>query len=245
MQCRIFYYICTVITNNQVKTIRSLATRKGRKATGWFIAEGPKIVGDLQAEGFTPVALYEDPDDVRRISQLQHPQGVVGVFEIPTMGVEAEAVALDALTLVLDGVQDPGNLGTIIRVADWFGVKTIWCSPDTADCWNPKVVQATMGSIARVHIRYASLQPLLTRLPKDFPIYTTQLDGKNLYNEPISNCGVIVMGNEGKGVTQEVKRLATQHLLIPNYPKGKSTAESLNVAIATAIVLGEFRRRMI
>lgn len=234
-----------MITNNQVKTIRSLATRKGRKSTGWFLAEGPKVVGDLQAEGFIPVAIYKDLDDVKRVSQLQHPQGIVGVFEIPKVKGEIEGIDQDALTLVLDGVQDPGNLGTIIRLADWFGVKTIWCSPDTADCWNPKVVQATMGSIARVHIYYAPLKPLLTDLPTDCPIFTTQLDGDNLYNAQLADRGVIVMGNEGNGVTPEVRQMATKHLLIPSFPMGSTTAESLNVAIATAIVLGEFRRRML
>lgn len=232
-----------MITNNQVKTIRSLATRKGRKATGWFMAEGPKLVGDLQAEGFTPIALFDSYDDVRRISQLQHPQGVVGIFEIPTFAGRDGGIDSKALTLVLDGVQDPGNLGTIIRVADWFGIKDIWCSPETADCWNPKVLQATMGSIARVRIHYAPLAPLITDLPQNCPIYATQLDGSNIYDTHLATHGVIVMGNEGNGVTNEVRQLATHHLLIPSYPTGRATAESLNVAIATAIVLGEFRRQ--
>ena len=213
-----------MITNNQVKIIRSLSTRKGRKTTGWFMAEGPKVVGDLQAAGFRPVAIYDEMEDVRRISQLQHPQGVVGVFEIPAGPRDGAGIDPSELTLVLDGVQDPGNLGTIIRVADWFGVGAIWCSPDTADCWNPKVVQATMGSIARVVIHYAPLVPLIDALDKDH--------------------GVIVMGNEGNGVTEEVRQRATRPLLIPNFPQGRTTAESLNVAIATALVLGEFRRRM-
>lgn len=234
-----------MITNNQVKTIRSLATRKGRKATGWFMAEGPKVVGDLQAAGFKPVALFDSNDDVRRISQLQHPQGIVGIFEIPA--TEEGNVGIDPkqLTLVLDGVQDPGNLGTIIRVADWFGIQDIWCSPETADCWNPKVLQATMGSIAHVRIHYAPLVPIITRLPKECPIYVTQLDGDNIYEASLTSNGVIVMGNEGNGVTKEIRRLATYHLLIPSYPQGRTTAESLNVAIATAIVLGEFRRKIL
>ena len=145
------------------------------------MAEGPKVVGDLQAAGFRPVAIYDEMEDVRRISQLQHPQGVVGVFEIPTGPRDGAGIDPSELTLVLDGVQDPGNLGTINRVADWFGVGAIWCSPDTADCWNPKVVQATMGSIARVAIHYAPLVPLIDALDKDCPVYTTQLDGENIY----------------------------------------------------------------
>lgn len=233
-----------MITNNQVKIIRSLSTRKGRKTTGWFMAEGPKVVGDLQAADFRPVAIYDEMEDVRRISQLQHPQGVVGVFEIPAGPRDGAGIDPSELTLVLDGVQDPGNLGTIIRVADWFGVGAIWCSPDTADCWNPKVVQATMGSIARVTIHYAPLVPLIDALDKDCPVYTTQLDGENIYETTLKPHGVIVMGNEGNGVTEEVRQRATRPLLIPNFPQGRTTAESLNVAIATALVLGEFRRRM-
>lgn len=208
------------------------------------MAEGPKVVGDLQAAGFRPVAIYDEMEDVRRISQLQHPQGVVGVFEIPAGARDGAGIDPSELTLVLDGVQDPGNLGTIIRVADWFGVDAIWCSPDTADCWNPKVVQATMGSIARVAIHYAPLVPLIDTLDKDCPVYTTQLDGENIYETTLKPHGVIVMGNEGNGVTEEVRRRATRPLLIPNFPQGRTTAESLNVAIATALVLGEFRRRM-
>lgn len=241
----IFYYICTVITKKQIKTIRSLSTSKGRKKTGWFMAEGPKIVGDLLNEGFNPMAIFDDVEDVNRISNLQHPQGVVGIFDIPDFGEEANSIDPKALTIVLDGIQDPGNLGTIIRVADWFGVNTICCSPDTVDCWSPKVVQATMGSIARVHIYYAPLVQSLSSLPADCPVYVTELEGDSIYEAPLKPQGVIVMGNEGKGVTQQVRKLATRHLLIPNYPKGKATAESLNVAIATALTLGEFRRRML
>ena len=218
-----------MITNNQVKIIRSLSTRKGRKTTGWFMAEGPKVVGDLQAAGFRPVAIYDEMEDVRRISQLQHPQGVVGVFEIPAGARDGAGIDPSELTLVLDGVQDPGNLGTIIRVAD---------------CWNPKVIQATMGSIARVAIHYAPLVPLIDALDKDCPVYTTQLDGENIYETKLKPHGVIVMGNEGNGVTEGVRQRATRPLLIPNFPQGRTTAESLNVAIATALVLGEFRRRM-
>ena len=179
------------------------------------MAEGPKVVGDLQAAGFRPVAIYDEMEDVRRISQLQHPQGVVGVFEIPTGPRDGAGIDPSELTLVLDGVQDPGNLGTIIRVADWFGVGAIWCSPDTADCWNPKVVQATMGSIARVAIHYAPLVPLIDALDKDCPIYTTQLDGENIYETTLKPHGVIVMGNEGNGVTEATGHTTAAH---PQFP---------------------------
>ena len=142
----------------------------------------------------------------------------------------------------MDGVQDPGNLGTIIRIADWFGVNTLICSEDTADAWNPKVVQATMGSLARVNIIYTSLTTLLDYLPDNFPVYGTFLDGKDIYTEQLTSGGLIIMGNEGNGISEEVRQRVNHHLLIPNFHQGE-TADSLNVAIATAITCSEFRRR--
>lgn len=148
------------------------------------------------------------------------------------------------LCLALDGVQDPGNVGTIIRVADWFGITQIYCSHETADVYNPKVVQATMGSLARVDVQYTDLTTLIDNLPESCPVYGTLLDGSDLYQQELSDHGLIVMGNEGKGLTVEVRQRVNHRLLIPNYPKGRDTAESLNVAIATAIVCAEFRRRI-
>ena len=145
------------------------------------------------------------------------------------------------LSLALDGVQDPGNLGTIIRVADWFGIDTIYCSRDTADAYNPKVVQATMGSLAHVHILYCDLTALLDALPPAYPVYGTLLDGEDIYRQELSQEGIIVMGNEGNGISADVRRRVNRRLLIPNFHDG-DTAESLNVAIATAITCSEFRR---
>jgi TrmH family RNA methyltransferase len=133
-------------------------------------------------------------------------------------------------------------LGTIIRIADWFGITTIFCSDDTADAWNPKVVQATMGSIARVNIIYINLQQFIDTLPPDYPVYGTLLDGDNIYTQPLSSHGLIVMGNEGNGISHEIRRRINNSLLIPSY-RSDDTAESLNVAIATAITCAEFRRR--
>lgn len=144
---------------------------------------------------------------------------------------------------MLDGVQDPGNLGTIIRIADWFGIENVICSADTADAYNPKVVQATMGSIARVKVTYMNLSVLFDSLSKDFPIYGTLLEGDNIYNQELTEVGLIVMGNEGKGISPAIRNLVNRALRIPNYPEGRATADSLNVAIATAIVCAEFRRR--
>jgi TrmH family RNA methyltransferase len=139
-------------------------------------------------------------------------------------------------------VQDPGNLGTIIRIADWFGIETIFCSEDTVDAWNPKVVQATMGSISRVNLIYINLPQMLDNLPADFPVYGTFLDGRNIYEEPLSQEGLIIMGNEGNGISDAVRSRVNRRLLIPDFHQGE-TADSLNVAIATAITCSEFCRR--
>jgi TrmH family RNA methyltransferase len=148
------------------------------------------------------------------------------------------------LSLALDGIQDPGNMGTIVRLADWYGIHHIFCSRDTVDVYNPKVVQATMGALARVKIHYLDLVVFLTQ-NKYLPVYGTLLDGENVYEQEITAGGIIVMGNEGNGIRPEVEKLITKKLYIPNYPSGNPTSESLNVAIATAIICAEFRRRII
>jgi len=252
-----------MISKNQIKLIRSLELKKNRKREGLFVAEGPKVVGDLLRAGYKTYALFatcEYPnaqlisdDELHRISFLQHPQEVLAVFEIPSSTPIATphsqkenpqpSTLHSQLSLALDGVQDPGNVGTIIRIADWFGIDTIYCSLDTADVYNPKVVQATMGSLAHVQIVYTDLVELLT--DSDIPIYGTLLDGKNIYEQEFdSHKGIIVMGNEGNGISPEVRKLITQKLFIPNFHEGTETAESLNVAIATAITCSEFRRRV-
>jgi TrmH family RNA methyltransferase len=142
-------------------------------------------------------------------------------------------------------VQDPGNLGTIIRLADWFGIEHIFCSQGTVDVYNPKVIQATMGAMARVQLHYVDLPALITSLHKDIPVYGTFLDGNDMYGEPLSGNGLIVMGNEGNGISEEVSRLINRRLYIPNYPQERETSESLNVATATAIICAEFRRRLL
>lgn len=239
-----------MISKNQIKWIRQLEQKKFRKRDGLFVAEGPKIVGDLMRrykphtvfatsdwEGSVDVNVSDD--ELRKISFLQHPQQVLAVFPIPTV---TSSIDTTQLYLALDGIQDPGNLGTIIRIADWFGIKTIFCSQDTVDAYNPKVVQATMGSIARVEVVYTNLAELFTSLPADFPVYGTLLDGENLYSKQLSAAGMIIMGNEGNGISQPIRPFVHHRLLIPQYSEG-DTAESLNVAIATAITCAEFRRR--
>ena len=254
-----------MISKNQLKYIRQLEQKKYRRREGCFVAEGTKVVGDLlqrylpeavfatadwQAPaGITPQLVTDD--ELRRISFLQHPQQVLALFPLPsinyTLGSAAslreELSTLNLkLTLALDGVQDPGNLGTIIRIADWFGISTIICSEDTVDAWNPKVVQATMGSIARVNIIYINLPEFLDSLPADFPVYGTFLDGDNIYTQELTREGLIIMGNEGNGISDAVRAKVNRRLLIPDFHQGE-TADSLNVAIATAITCSEFRRR--
>ncbi|MBF1627637.1 RNA methyltransferase [Prevotella sp.] len=231
-----------MISKNKIKLIHSLETKKGREKAGLFVAEGPKVVNDLLHAGFTAENIFEDIEDIKKISFLQHPQSMLGVFKLPRNEHYTE-FSITQLVLALDGVQDPGNLGTIIRVADWFGIKDIFCSLDTADCWNPKVVQATMGSIARVQLHYVDLNKMVESLPADYPIYATLLDGENIYKQELSHHGMIVMGNEGKGISPILRTKINRKLYIPNYSSNEDTAESLNVAIATSIVCAEFRRR--
>lgn len=231
-----------MISKNKIKLIHSLETKKGREKAGLFVAEGPKVVNDLLHAGFTAENIFEDIEDIKKISFLQHPQSMLGVFKLPRNEHYTD-FSITQLVLALDGVQDPGNLGTIIRVADWFGIKDIFCSLDTADCWNPKVVQATMGSIARVQLHYVDLNKMVESLPADYPIYATLLDGENIYKQELSHHGMIVMGNEGKGISPILRTKINRKLYIPNYSSNEDTAESLNVAIATSIVCAEFRRR--
>ena len=245
-----------MISKNQIKYIRQLELKKYRKREGVFVAEGPKVVGDL-LKHYKPKAIFAteewgspanqhdviriSEDELSRISFLQHPQQVLALFPIPDEVISDDKF-MGKLALALDGVQDPGNLGTIIRIADWFSIDTIYCSEDTADVYNPKVVQATMGSLARVNIIYTNLSSLLNALPPAFPVYGTLLDGDDIYQQPLSKEGIIIMGNEGNGISEDIRRKVNRHLLIPCFRKG-DTAESLNVAIATAITCSEFRRR--
>ena len=256
-----------MISKNRLKYVRSLEMKKYRKAEGVFVAEGHKLVGDLldvfeckylaaisewlsanaawvERQRRSGVEVDEVTDEeLKRASFQETPQQVLAVFKQLTYEVDVNEVARKQLCLVLDDVQNPGNLGTIVRLADWFGIEHIFCSKGCADIYNPKTVQATMGGIARVQVHEADLPELLSRLDKDIPVYGTFLDGENIYGRELENRGLIVMGNEGKGVSKEVAAFVTERLYIPNYPEGRETSESLNVAIATAIVCAEFRRR--
>lgn len=248
-----------MISKATIKKIHALDMRKFRRNERLFVAEGPKLVDELCAT-MKPVyiaALPEwisenakivsgteydivTPDELQRASLQKNPQQVIALFPIPEHRFYTEQLK-NELVLMLDGVQDPGNLGTIARIADWFGIRNIICSTETADIYNPKAVQATMGALARVKFHYTDLLQLLSQY--DGPVYGTFLDGENIYGQELSENGIIVMGNEGKGISQGVGEMINRRLYIPNYPIGTQTTESLNVAIATSIVCAEFRRR--
>ena len=237
------------LSKNQIKWVRSLQQKKQRDAEGVFVAEGHKCVEELC--GAFELVLLVTPDnatevEIAQMSNLRNPQGGIGVFRKRQIPISTLNSQLSTLSIALDGVQDPGNLGTIIRTCDWFGVHDIYCSRDTADCYNPKVVQATMGALARVRVHYIDLAPWLAELSKaNIPIYGTLLEGGNMYQDGAiadKNQGVIIMGNEGNGISPAVRQLITHPIRIPSYPEHAETSESLNVGIATAIVLAEFRR---
>ena len=264
----------TRISKSQIRYVRSLTRKKERDEAGVFVAEGKKCTEQL-LQCFPPIliaatseqlpffvssapeqVLYEATEkEIEQMSSLRAPQGVVAVFK--RSNTNLLSVNTNDYILVLDGVQDPGNLGTIIRTADWFGIRDIICSLNTADCFSPKVVQATMGAIARVRVHYIDLPAWLLShnnysapLPHfcgshSVPIYGTLLDGKDLYSPdaiPDKRSGIIVMGNEGNGLSPEVRKLVTHSLRIPSFPPNAPTSESLNVAIATAVILAHFRQ---
>jgi len=248
-----------MLSRNKIKFIRSLEMKKFRNESACFLAEGNKLVADIlpffececliakaswlatQGDIDAKELIVAEENDIEKASLLKTPQDVLAVFRQPKYVLNNEALQ-NELSLVLDGIQDPGNLGTIIRLADWFGIRRLICSPDTADVYNPKTVQATMGAIARVQVFYVSLPDWLDEV-KGIPVYGAFLEGKNIYTETLSPYGLIVMGNEGKGISKPVEKRITEKLYIPNYPPEAESTESLNVAVATAIVCSEFRRR--
>lgn len=255
-----------MISKNTIKLIRSLEQRKFRKAEGLFVAEGNKLVEDnmssmkCQKLVATSEWLATHPEAIRlseeclevtkeemsKVSLMQTPQEVLGVFYIPShkADVNLSLLGKDSLLVALDCVQDPGNLGTIIRLCDWFGIRDIICSTGTADCYSPKVIQATMGAIARVRVHYVDLPSYLSKAREaGTAIYGTFLEGTNIYQTNLTPNGIIVMGNEGQGISEAVGQQVTKKLNIPSYPVDSLTSESLNVGIATAITVAEFRRR--
>jgi RNA methyltransferase, TrmH family len=248
-----------MLSNAKLKWIHSLEQKKFRQQYGLFIAEGNKLNADIL--GLLPCRLLittnewfgthssikaeeiitVEKETIYKISLQKSPQDVLGIYEIPNPTLNAEQLKGN-ISLVLDNIQDPGNLGTILRIADWFGIKHVICSIGTVDAFSPKTVQATMGAIGRVNIHYVELISFLAE--SKLPIFGTFLEGETIYNCTLTTEGLIVMGNEGNGISDAVMKLVTKKLYIPDYPFGKTGSESLNVSIATAIVCSEFRRRL-
>lgn len=246
------------LTNRLIKDFDSLDTAKGRRRTGLFVAEGGKCVSELMyrfeceylfvRKGTAIDAcctanqtIEANGEVMRRLSRLSSAPDVIAFFHIP----DNNPALPDGheLVLALDRIQDPGNLGTILRCCDWMGVHTIVASDDTADIYNPKTVQASMGALAHVEVVYTDLPVYLSKLGMDVPVYGTFLDGANIYTEPLSENGVVVMGNEGSGISAAVAAAVSRRILIPSWPPESDTVESLNVGMATAITLSQFRAR--
>ena len=240
-----------MLSKNQIKLITSLQQKKYRKQEQLFFAEGVKVVQELLHSNFELQELFTTKQDflsvskdklhaiseaeLKKISALATPNSCLAVFKIP----KAKETKESGLILALDDVRDPGNLGTIIRLCDWFGIETLFCSEETVDIYNPKVVQATMGSISRVNVVYGDLENFL--VTTKLTVFGTFMDGKNIYQESLPNDGVIVMGNEANGISEAVEKLVTDRIAIPRFGDLQIT-ESLNVATATAIILSEFKR---
>lgn len=238
-----------MISKNEAKYIQSLQQKKNRAHHGTFVVEGVKMFEELCASDLMVAKIYTDSQiifqqaqalfgddrthlihdfELKKISALQTPNDVLAVVKMP---IYTDAIS-DDFVIALDGIQDPGNLGTIIRLADWFGIRTVVASEDSADCYNPKVVQATMGSIFRVQTRYLPLQQFFESA-KDRPVYGALLSGNTLYGTERVARGVLVIGNESKGISEAVKKQIQHAITIP----GKGAAESLNAAVATGIIL--------
>ena len=238
-----------MISKSQIKLIRSLQQKKYRSKLKLFVAEGPKVINELLRAKFKLHSLYATVEDlftgvhseiisdeeISKISFLKNANNSVAVFTIP----EQKKPRKEGITLLLDSIRDPGNLGTIIRLSDWFNVSNIICSSDSVDCFNPKVIQATMGSISRVSISYCDLTKYLSL--SDLPVYAGTMDGKNIYKEKLPENAIVIVGNEANGISDALLNLTSHKIGIPRFGNNHQT-ESLNVAVATAILFSEFKR---
>ena len=242
-----------MLSNNQIKLIKSLTQKKYRQQLGLFTVEGIKGVQEFLNSNFKLESLYATKqifgtynslvtditeNELKKISSLKNPNTVLAVFKIP----EETKINTKGLVVALDNVRDPGNLGTIIRLCDWYGITDLVCSKQTVDCYNSKVVQATMGSLTRVNVSYLNLVNYIKDYNK--PVFGTFMDGENIYTSSLPKSGIIILGNEANGISNEIENKVNIRLTIPQFGVGNNT-ESLNVANATAIVLSEFKRRSI
>ena len=248
------------LTNSTIKFVASLGLKKNREANGCFVAEGTKCVRDTWGHfhcrmivatrnwyeqfghsGHHGKIVFASRQQMQRMSQFSTAAEVIAVYDIPQLTIDADEVRQN-LNIILDNVQDPGNLGTIIRLADWFGVKNIFCTCDTVDVYNHKVVQATMGAISHVKVHYCDIEGLLEEF-EGLPVWGTFLDGENIYRQEVENRGFVIFGNEGKGISPRLAQHVSRRLLIPAFAQGDEAPESLNVGVAAAITISEFRRR--
>ena len=241
-----------MVSKNLIKLITSLQQKKFRQVHKLFIAEGAKVIEELLNSNYELYYLYQtelifknvsqenfeiiSEQDLKKITALTTPNNCLALFKIPVSNV----VFTNELTLVLDDIRDPGNLGTIIRLCDWFGIKQLVCSMQTVDIYNPKVIQATMGSISRVSIVYQNLEDFLSK--NTMPVYGTFMDGKNVYGESLIEKSILILGNEANGISSSITKYVTNSIAIPRFGNLQVT-ESLNVATATAIFLSEFKRK--
>ena len=239
------------MTANEIKFIKSLAQKKFRDSSGLFVVEGEKLVAEALASRFTVEKVYRREEigeaAMARISAFSSPSPALALVRRPDDLLQTD-IPSTGLFLALDGIRDPGNLGTILRIADWFGLDGVYAAPDTVDVFNPKVVQATMGAIFRVKFHYAEIPSLCKGFLKaDGKVYGTFLDGENLYGKELGRdpLAVIVIGNEAGGISRETAACVSDRLYIPPYPVGDPGSESLNAAVATAVTVAEFRRRLL
>ncbi len=238
-----------MLSKNQIKLITRLKQKKYRLQDGFFVVEGIKTIKELLQSNLTLHVLYTtetfnidakneiliSEEDLKRISFLKTPNKALAIFKTP----KAKVVETNRLIVALDAVRDPGNLGTIIRLCDWFGITDLVCSKETVDCFNPKVIQATMGSITRVNISYINLEAFIKNT--DLPVFGAFMKGETVYNKQLPKKGILVMGNEANGISNAIETYITEKISIPRFGDLQAT-ESLNVATATAILLSEFRR---
>ena len=252
-----------MLSKQVTKIVQNLEKKKFREKYQLFKVEGEKLVSELLCSTFKIHSILAYPEwisnhqaqlkekqiievnqkEMSYLSNFQSLPEVIALVHIPTSHFQVAEIR-EHLSLLLNGIQDPGNLGTILRLADWFGIQHVFCDSDCASVYNPKCVQASMGAIFRINTHYTELIPLIQQMKQpDFPICGTFLNGRNIYTTPLKPKGFIIMGNEGNGISQAIQETVTHKLFIPNYPEGSTTSESLNVAIATAITCAEFRRK--
>lgn len=250
------------VTNSVIKYIISLSRKKQREEEKCFVVEGTKCVRDTWDyfncrmiiatrawyeqnghSGHLDKIMFANNQQMQRMSQLSTASDVIAVYDMPRREIDANTVKTN-LNVVLDNVQDPGNLGTILRICDWFGIHYVFCSKNTVDVYNHKVIQATMGAISRVNVVYCDLEQLFAEYP-GLPVYGTFLEGKNIYKTDLSSVGFVIFGNEGRGISPQLAKVVDSRLLIPSYPTGEATSESLNVGMAAAITISEFRRQQL